>query len=152
MRFRRVRGGDILKLRGAVYLALFRGLWRHQTGRIFSPGYGPSRLWTRAAPPPLRFARRRKRDICRSSSFEHVTCRTVCVCPQTSYPRRYRASSDKGCPKQKKKNSKNPISLPVVRLVGFSFLEKSYQFSRNPTSRTTGRIFLPPEILPVFDW
>jgi hypothetical protein len=82
-----------------VTLGLFAGylgLWRHQTGRIFFTRLWAHRLWTRAAPPPIRFARRRLREICRSSSFEHVV--TGCVCPETSYPRRYRASSDKGCP------------------------------------------------------
>ena len=87
-------------------------------------------------------------SICASSPardlqiVEFRTCRTVCVCPQTSYPRRYRASSDKGCPKQKKKNSKNPTSQPVFDWLDVvssrnptSFFEKSNQFS-------TGWIFV----------
>ena len=110
-------------------------MWRHQTGRIFSSGYGPIRLWTRAAPPPIRFARRRLREICRSPSFEHVVP-SACV-----LKRRIRdviaPLPTGGVRKQKRHNSKNPTS----RLVGFSVLEKSYQFSRNPTSFSTGRIF-----------
>ena len=88
-----------------------------------------SRLWAHSTLD----ARSSSADSIRASSsardlqiVEFGTCRHVCVCPETSYPRRYRASSDKGCPETKKAQ-----------------LEKSYQ--------STGRIFRPREILPVFE-
>jgi hypothetical protein len=100
-------------------------LWRHQTGWIFSSGYGSSRLWTRAAPPPIRFARRRLQKICRSPSFEHVVPsafvlkRRICdvIAPLPT----------RGVRKQKRHNSRNPTSQPV-----FDWLD--FQSSRNPTS------------------
>ena len=131
------------------------GLWRHQTGRIFSSGYGPSRLWTRAAPPPIRFARRRLRKICRSLSFEHVVTSAFVL------KRRIRdviaPLPTRGVRKQKSHTSRNPTSQPVFdwldvvssrnptsfRLVGFSS-------SRNPTSFLDWLDFHPREIQPVF--
>ena len=122
------------------------GLWRHQTGRIFSSGYGLIRLWTRAAPPPIRFARRRLRKICRSPSFEHVVPSAFVL------KRRIRdviaPLPTRGVRKQKRHHSRNPTS----RLVGFSVLEKSYQFSRNPTSFSTGRIFRLEKSYQFLDW
>ena len=112
-------------------------LWRHQTGWIFSSGYGPIRLWTRAAPPLIRFARRRLRKICRSLCSEHVVPSAFVL------KRRIRdviaPLPTKGVRKEKSHTSRNPPS----RLGGFSNLEKSTQFS-------TGWIFRPREIHPVF--
>jgi hypothetical protein len=132
-------------------------LWRHQTGWIFSSGYGPIRLWTRAAPPLIRFARRRLRKICRSLCSEHVVPSAFVL------KRRIRdviaPLPTRGVRKEKSHTSRNPTSQPVFdwldfqstrnptsfRLVGFSIAEKSNQFS-------TGWIFNRREIQPVFDW
>jgi hypothetical protein len=123
------------------------GLWRHQTGWIFSSGYGPIRLWTRAAPPLIRFARRRLRKICRSLCSEHVVPSAFVL------KRRIRdviaPLPTRGVRKEKSHTSRNPTSQPVFdwldfqsprnptsfRLVGFSIVEKSNQFS-------TGWIFI----------
>jgi hypothetical protein len=131
-----------------------QGLWRHQTGWIFFQGYGPIRLWTRAAPPLIRFARRRLREICRSLSLEHVVTSAFVL------KRRIRdviaPLPTKGVRKEKSHTSRNPPS----RLGGFSNLEKSTQFStggpenhqfrtsRNPPSFRLRWIFIHP----VFDW
>ena len=106
--------GEVVVLRFPVFALFFAkiqilGLWRHQTGWIFSSGYGSSRLWTRAAPPPIRFARRRLQKICRSPSFEHVVPsafvlkRRICdvIAPLPT----------RGVRKQKRHNSRNPTSL-----------------------------------------
>ena len=77
-------------------------------------------------------------SICASSParelqiIEFCTCRTVGVRPETSYPPRYRASSDKGGPERKMSHlekSNQPTSF------GTGWIEKSNQFS-------TGWIFI----------
>ena len=92
-------------------------MWRHQTGWIFSSGYGPSRLWTRAAPPPIRFARRRLREICRSRSSKHVVP-SACV-----LKRRIRdviaPLPTRGVRKEKSHTSRNPTSQPVFDWLDF---------------------------------
>ena len=114
--------GEVVVLRFPVFALFFAkiqilGLWRHQTGWIFSSGYGSSRLWTRAAPPPIRFARRRLQKICRSPSFEHVVPsafvlkRRICdvIAPLPT----------RGVRKQKRHNSRNPTSQPVFDWLDF---------------------------------
>ena len=128
-------------------------MWRHQTGWIFSSGYGPIRLWTRAAPPLIRFARRRLREICRSLSHEHVVpsvfvlerrIRDVIAPLPTKGVRNKKYTTREIHPVDwvDFPISRNPPSFrlggfsssrnpPSLRLGGFSVLEKSTQFSPN---------------------
>ena len=111
-------------------------MWRHQTGWIFSSGYGPIRLWTRAAPPPIRFARRRLRESCRSLSFVHVVLSEFV--PKRRIRHVIAPLPTRGVLKEKCHTSRNPTSQPVLGLVGSrnptSFRLVGFSSSRNPTS------------------